>query len=133
MHGNNSKRGSSNTLTSSIYVVLLEQELKNIVFQQVLIYLTRLYYFGMLILNCAGTGASWFLSPMKFRARKMTRYPLSVHEIQGEKDDKIFADCVDDPEYMHYNDIKELLPHRLVEIRRFKDHILPKISNAVVW
>lgn len=28
MHGNNSKRGSSNTMTSSIYVVLLEQELE---------------------------------------------------------------------------------------------------------
>ena len=33
MHGNNSKRGLSNTLSLSIYVVLLEQE----VFQQVLI------------------------------------------------------------------------------------------------
>lgn len=39
--------------------------------------------------------------------------------IQGEKDDKIIAVCADDPEYRHYNDIKELPPHRLAEIRRF--------------
>ncbi|KAG6592801.1 Soluble inorganic pyrophosphatase 1, partial [Cucurbita argyrosperma subsp. sororia] len=38
---------------------------------------------------------------------------------QGEKDDKIIAVCADDPEYKHYNDIKELAPHRLSEIRRF--------------
>nr|XP_027072656.1 soluble inorganic pyrophosphatase 4 isoform X1 [Coffea arabica]XP_027072657.1 soluble inorganic pyrophosphatase 4 isoform X1 [Coffea arabica] len=39
--------------------------------------------------------------------------------IQGEKDDKIIAVCADDPEYRHYNDINELPPHRLAEIRRF--------------
>ncbi|RWW34877.1 hypothetical protein GW17_00000329, partial [Ensete ventricosum] len=38
---------------------------------------------------------------------------------QGEKDDKIIAVCADDPEYKHFNDIKELPPHRLAEIRRF--------------
>lgn len=38
---------------------------------------------------------------------------------QGEKDDKIIAVCADDPEYKHFNDIKELAPHRLSEIRRF--------------
>lgn len=38
---------------------------------------------------------------------------------QGEKDDKIIAVCADDPEYRHYNDISELSPHRLQEIRRF--------------
>ncbi|URE45722.1 soluble inorganic [Musa troglodytarum] len=37
---------------------------------------------------------------------------------QGEKDDKIIAVCADDPEYKHYNDIKELPPHRLAEIRQ---------------
>ncbi|CAI0469840.1 unnamed protein product [Linum tenue] len=37
----------------------------------------------------------------------------------GEKDDKIIAVCVDDPEYKYYNDIKQLPPHRLSEIRRF--------------
>uniref|UniRef100_K3Z9R6 Soluble inorganic pyrophosphatase n=1 Tax=Setaria italica TaxID=4555 RepID=K3Z9R6_SETIT len=39
--------------------------------------------------------------------------------MQGEKDDKIIAVCADDPEYRHYNDISELSPHRLQEIRRF--------------
>ncbi|KFK34611.1 soluble inorganic pyrophosphatase [Arabis alpina] len=38
---------------------------------------------------------------------------------QGEKDDKIIAVCADDPEYRHYNDISELPPHRMAEIRRF--------------
>nr|CAD1817999.1 unnamed protein product [Ananas comosus var. bracteatus] len=38
---------------------------------------------------------------------------------QGEKDDKIIAVCADDPEYHHYNDLTELSPHRLQEIRRF--------------
>ncbi|KAL5716156.1 inorganic diphosphatase [Ranunculus cassubicifolius] len=37
----------------------------------------------------------------------------------GEKDDKIIAVCADDPEYRHYTDIKELAPHRLMEIKRF--------------
>ncbi|VAH70375.1 unnamed protein product [Triticum turgidum subsp. durum] len=42
---------------------------------------------------------------------------------QGEADDKIIAVCADDPEYRHFNDIKELPPHRLAEIRRFfKDY-----------
>ncbi|KAL1565895.1 Soluble inorganic pyrophosphatase 3 [Salvia divinorum] len=38
---------------------------------------------------------------------------------QGEKDDKLIAVCADDPEYRHYTDIKQLAPHRLMEIRRF--------------
>ncbi|KAK9059380.1 hypothetical protein SSX86_022000 [Deinandra increscens subsp. villosa] len=38
---------------------------------------------------------------------------------QGEKDDKIIAVCADDPEYKHFNDIQQLPPHRLLEIRRF--------------
>lgn len=38
---------------------------------------------------------------------------------QGEKDDKLIAVCADDPEYKHYNDIKQLAPHRLTEIRSF--------------
>uniref|UniRef100_A0A6N2MWQ3 inorganic diphosphatase n=1 Tax=Salix viminalis TaxID=40686 RepID=A0A6N2MWQ3_SALVM len=46
--------------------------------------------------------------------------PLDVLVLmQGEKDDKIIAVCADDPEYMHYTDIRELAPHRLSEIRRF--------------
>ncbi|KAI7743039.1 hypothetical protein M8C21_032704 [Ambrosia artemisiifolia] len=38
---------------------------------------------------------------------------------QGERDDKIIAVCADDPEYRHFNDIQQLPPHRLAEIRRF--------------
>ncbi|CAL9154039.1 unnamed protein product [Musa hybrid cultivar] len=38
---------------------------------------------------------------------------------QGEKDDKIIAVCANDPEFHHYNDLNELSPHRLAEIRRF--------------
>ncbi|KAE8661079.1 Soluble inorganic pyrophosphatase [Hibiscus syriacus] len=38
--------------------------------------------------------------------------PLDILIImQGEKDDKIIAVWADDPEYRHYNDIKELPPH----------------------
>lgn len=60
--------------------------------------------------------------------------PTIYYEIQGEKDDKIIAVCADDPEYRHYNDIKDLPPHRLAEIRRFfEDCILLKVSNFVVW
>ena len=52
--------------------------------------------------------------------------------MQGEKDDKIIAVCADDPEYRHYNDIKELPPHRLAEIRRFfEDCILLKIRTLL--
>ncbi|TKY62244.1 Soluble inorganic pyrophosphatase 4 [Spatholobus suberectus] len=47
---------------------------------------------------------------------------------QGEKDDNIIAVYADGPEHRHYNDMKELPPHRLAEIRRFfVDCILPKI------
>lgn len=54
-------------------------------------------------------------------------------EIQGEKDDKIIAVCADDPEYRHYNDIKDLPPHRLAEIRRFfEDCILSKYFKMFV-
>nr|CAB3463684.1 unnamed protein product [Digitaria exilis] len=52
---------------------------------------------------------------------------------QGEADDKIIAVCADDPEYKHYNDIKELPPHRLAEIRRFFEDwicMLPTSSRA---
>lgn len=45
--------------------------------------------------------------------------------IQGEKDDKIIAVCADDPAYNHYNDIGELPPHRLTEIRRFFEDCIP--------
>ncbi|KAL6220587.1 hypothetical protein ACLB2K_008343 [Fragaria x ananassa] len=50
------------------------------------------------------------------RARALGLMPMID---QGEKDDKIIAVCADDPEFRHYNDIKDLPPHRLAEIRRF--------------
>nr|POE99019.1 soluble inorganic pyrophosphatase 4 [Quercus suber] len=50
------------------------------------------------------------------RARAIGLMPMID---QGEKDDKIIAVCADDPEYRDINDIKDLPPHRLAEIRRF--------------
>lgn len=50
------------------------------------------------------------------RARAIGLMPMID---QGEMDDKIIAVCADDPEFRHYQDIKELPPHRLAEIRRF--------------
>ncbi|CAD6228975.1 unnamed protein product [Miscanthus lutarioriparius] len=50
------------------------------------------------------------------RARAIGLMPMID---QGEKDDKIIAVCTDDPEYRHYNDLNELSPHRVQEIRRF--------------
>jgi inorganic pyrophosphatase len=38
---------------------------------------------------------------------------------QGEEDDKIFAVHADDPEYSHYESMRDLPPHRLAELRRF--------------
>lgn len=56
------------------------------------------------------------LSGCFLRARAIGLMPMID---QGEGDDKIIAVCADDPEYRHYNDIKELSPHRLAEIKRF--------------
>ncbi len=51
----------------------------------------------------------------------MQAKPIGVMKMldQGEADDKIIAVHADDPEYSHYTDIKELPPHRLLEVRRF--------------
>src|SRR5712692_3133972 len=38
---------------------------------------------------------------------------------QGEEDDKIIAVHADDPEYVSYESIRELAPHRMEEVRRF--------------
>ncbi|CEM01828.1 unnamed protein product [Vitrella brassicaformis CCMP3155] len=38
---------------------------------------------------------------------------------QGEKDDKIICIHLDDPEYREINNISQLAPHRLREIKRF--------------
>ncbi|GAV62686.1 Pyrophosphatase domain-containing protein, partial [Cephalotus follicularis] len=51
---------------------------------------------------------------------------------QGEKDDKIIAVCADDPEYRHYNDIKDLPPHRLAEIHRFFEDYKKNENKEVV-
>lgn len=51
---------------------------------------------------------------------------------QGEKDDKIIAVCADDPEYMHFNDIKELPPRRLAEIRRFFEDCIPQELDYII-
>lgn len=47
--------------------------------------------------------------------------PIGVMKMvdQGEADDKIIAVHAHDPEYNQYTSIKELPPHRILEIRRF--------------
>ena len=47
--------------------------------------------------------------------------PIGVMKMidQGEKDDKIVAVHVDDPEFSYYNHIDELPPHCLKTLRRF--------------
>jgi len=51
----------------------------------------------------------------------MNAKPIGVLKMrdQGEEDDKIIAVHADDPEYMHYQSIHELPPHRMEEVRRF--------------
>jgi len=47
--------------------------------------------------------------------------PIGVMKMrdQGEADDKIIAVHAHDPEYVHYESIRELPPHRLTEVSRF--------------
>ena len=51
----------------------------------------------------------------------MMARPIGVMKMrdQGEEDDKIIAVHADDPEYMHYESIRDLPPHRMEEVRRF--------------
>jgi len=51
----------------------------------------------------------------------MMAKPIGVMKMtdQGEADDKIIAVHANDPEYVHYNSIRELPPHRLTELSRF--------------
>jgi inorganic pyrophosphatase len=51
----------------------------------------------------------------------MTAKPIGVMKMrdQGEEDDKIIAVHADDPEWKHYQSIRELPPHRMEEVRRF--------------
>lgn len=47
--------------------------------------------------------------------------PIGVMHMMdsGEKDEKLIAAAVDDPEYSYFEDISELPQHRMAEIRRF--------------
>jgi inorganic pyrophosphatase len=51
----------------------------------------------------------------------MIAKPIGVMKMrdQGEEDDKIIAVHANDPEYVHYNSIYELPPHRITELSRF--------------
>jgi inorganic pyrophosphatase len=51
----------------------------------------------------------------------MLAKPIGVMKMrdQGEADDKIIAVHANDPEYVHYNSITELAPHRMMEVSRF--------------
>lgn len=51
----------------------------------------------------------------------MLAKPIGVMKMrdQGEEDDKIIAVHANDPEYVHYNSISELPPHRIAEVSRF--------------
>lgn len=51
----------------------------------------------------------------------MLAKPIGVMKMvdQGEADDKIIAVHANDPEYSHYENIEELPPHRMLEVKRF--------------
>lgn len=59
--------------------------------------------------------------------------PIGVMQMidQGEQDDKVIAVHADDPEFRDYDDISQLPPHRLNEIRRFFEDY-KKNENKVV-
>ncbi|KAM0929609.1 hypothetical protein ACQ4PT_001630 [Festuca glaucescens] len=69
------------------------------------------------------------VAPVCFlRARATGLMPMIE---QGEKDDKIIDVCAHDPEYCGIQDISELVPQRLQEIRRFFENYNKSESKEV--
>ena len=64
----------------------------------------------------------------------MLAKPIGVMKMrdQGEADDKIIAVHANDPEYVHYESIHELAPHRMMEVSRFFQDYMTLVQKAVV-
>ncbi|MGA7616247.1 MAG: inorganic diphosphatase [Thermoanaerobaculia bacterium] len=65
----------------------------------------------------------------------MMAKPIGVMKMtdQGEADDKIIAVHANDPEYVHYDSIYQLPPHRMTELGRFfQDYKLLENKTVVI-